>query len=106
MDISGVLCLRAPNSNAGPFLQLYDPRPRNIDWHANDETPDAATVVRLQPGDMVMFPPWLNHSVKPPRDKKRKRRDYEASDDARITLPFNVILVDKHNFDKDANATC
>lgn len=88
--VAGVLFLR--DVPGAPALHLFDPRPRRIDWHAPRGAEPIATVVDAKPGELVLFPPWLDHSVKQPKN----RSEHEAASGAqraRITIPFNVHVV-------------
>lgn len=83
--VSGVYFVRSPKS--GPSLWLHDPRPTHIDWHAQEGAPGARAKVRARSGDVVLFPPWLSHSVAHELPNSDAGKDV-----ARVTFPFNVQL--------------
>eukprot|EP00930_Biecheleria_cincta_P004797 TRINITY_DN105727_c0_g1_i1.p1 TRINITY_DN105727_c0_g1~~TRINITY_DN105727_c0_g1_i1.p1 ORF type:complete len:314 (+),score=48.81 TRINITY_DN105727_c0_g1_i1:56-997(+) len=90
--LSGVMFLRdAPGS---PELHLFDPRPRNIDWHSQEGSRSAAAIVPARVGDLVLFPPWLTHSVE--HSSLRSERESTAND-ARVTLAFNIRILNQNS---------
>jgi uncharacterized protein (TIGR02466 family) len=82
-DISGVYYIAAPDGALGDSddgkICFYDPRPRaNMSQLLTQITRHRESPV---PGDMVLFPSWLEHSV-----------DAFAGEGRRICVAFNVRL--------------
>jgi uncharacterized protein (TIGR02466 family) len=70
---------------AADTIQFHDPRPQTriirppVRELSNENTDQV--VVRVQPGTLLLFPAWLEHSVAPNR-----------SDQLRISLSFNLMF--------------
>lgn len=89
VDISGVYFARVPRSQQ-PSLHLHDPRPVGIDWNMPAGSPVAKVMVPAREGDLVMFPPWVGHSV----ERHAEDRKYTPEDEngLRVTISFNIQI--------------
>jgi len=87
-DLSAAYYVQAP-LNCGDIV-FYDPRPAPVYNHPKSKNSNIlnATVNSLKPqeGLLVLFPSYLEHSVKP-----------NLSNESRIVISFNVNLVKKNN---------
>ena len=83
--LSGMYCVQA--DKGANKITFHDPRPSTglIKPLTNGITPETAEVTRLSidPGDLVLFPHWLSHSV-----------DKNESDRERVTIAFNIMFSD------------
>mgnify|MGYP001425276823 CR=1 FL=1 len=81
--ISGAYYVRAPE-NSGDIV-FYDPRPAPVHNHPISKTANKlnATVnsIKPEPGMLVLFPSYLEHSVNPNLSNKKK-----------IVISFNISL--------------